>query len=237
MTDLPAATETTAPTVNAFVKPFAKVARDLGAAEKRVRGLMRTTIGYAALAGKARQIEAILDATDVAESTKRTIKATAARIRDFIDDDHAEPLDPVHAPDRAKVDEWVNAIMHKVGASNDAECAGKLRDYRPPADPTTVAPEAEAEPTAETPPSEGKPLDAQPSPNRVAIPAKADQPTISAAEPTLAEQTTAYVVAMSPDTRREWLVALFAKLDRDEVETILEAVIEAPIQTEERAAA
>lgn len=227
-------TETAAPavTVNAFAKPFAKVANDLANAESKVRGLMRIAIGYASLAGKARQVETILDATQVADSTKRTIKATAARVRDFIDDGHAEPLGPEHANDREAVRGWIDAIMAKVGAKSDAEMAGKLRDYVPPVDPATVpAPEPEAVPVEPTA-TQGKPLDAQPSPGRVAIPAKAEaQPTASAPAPTLAQETTAYVLAMSPDTRRDWLVGLFAKLAPDEVDTLLGTLSAAPTQT------
>jgi hypothetical protein len=222
-------TETTAaPTVNVFAKPFAKVAKELGAAEAKVRGLMRITIGYAGLSGKRREVETILDATDVAVSTKRTIKATADRIREFFTDGYAEPLGGEHAGDREKVREWVNAIMAKVGASNDAEFAGKLRDYKPPVDPSMVEPPAEVD--------LGQPLDAQPSPQgRTAILEKANvQPTVSAAAPapTLAEQMTAYALAMSPDTRREWLVGLFAKLAPDEVDTLITTLSAAPIQTD-----
>lgn len=227
-------TETAAPaaTVNAFAKPFAKVASDLGKAEAKVKGLMRIAIGYASLAGKARQVETILDATDVAEGTKRTIKATAARVRDFIDDGHAEPLGPEHAADREAVRGWIDAIMAKVGAKSDATFAGLLRDYVPPVDPATVpAPAVEPEPTEPTA-SEGKPLDAHPSPGRTAIPAKVDQPTASAPAPTLAQETTAYVLAMAPDVRREWLVALFAKLGPDEQDSLLATLSAAPTQTD-----
>jgi hypothetical protein len=231
-------TETAAPaaTVNPFAKPFAKVANDLAAAETKVRGLMRIAIGYAALAGKARQVEAILDATKVADSTKRTIKATAARVRDFIDDGHATPLGAEHANDREAVRGWIDAIMAKVGATSDAALAGLLRDYVPPMTAAevldAVVADNQPEPTAEA--TEGKPLSAQPSPNgKVAIPAKAEaQPTISAkAEPTLAEQMTGYCLAMAPEVRREWLVGLFAKLSADEQDSLITTLSAAPTQT------